>query len=282
MRTRLLTTGLLLLNLAACSKEQEKKAEPTPPPAPATAPAQTPPPGTPTGTDAQAHNTGTATQATPPPTSTPEPAAPATGGKEHAASPVQRSRPPAEKPGPWQTKALNGQDLYATLDTNQGTIVVKLFSKESPITVANFVGLATGEQTWTDPKTGQEKQNTPLYQNILFHRIIDGFMIQGGDPLGVGRGSPGYTFEDETQNGKTFDKPGILAMANRGPNTNGSQFFITVAPQPRLNGGYTIFGEVVKGYDVVERMAKVQTGPQDRPVKDVVLKKVTVSDKQPK
>jgi peptidyl-prolyl cis-trans isomerase A (cyclophilin A) len=195
---------------------------------------------------------------------------------------VQRSRPPAEKPGPWQTKALNGQDLYATLDTNQGTVVVKLFSKESPVTVANFVGLATGEQTWTDPKTGQEKKNTPLYQNILFHRIIDGFMIQGGDPLGRGSGSPGYTFEDETQNGKKFDKPGILAMANRGPNTNGSQFFITVAPQPRLDGGYTIFGEVVKGYDVVERMAKVPTGPQDRPVKDVVLKKVTVSDKQPK
>jgi peptidyl-prolyl cis-trans isomerase A (cyclophilin A) len=287
MRTRLLTTGLLLLNLAACSKEQEKKAETPPPAAPASTPTQAqqpqPPPGTPTGTDAQANNTGTGTQATPPPpTETPEPAAPATGGKEHAASPVQRSRPPAEKPGPWQTKALNGQELYATLDTNQGTVVVKLFSKESPVTVANFVGLATGEQTWTDPKTGEPKQNTPLYQNILFHRIIDGFMIQGGDPLGRGSGSPGYTFEDETQNGKTFDKPGILAMANRGPNTNGSQFFITVAPQPRLNGGYTIFGEVVKGYDVVERMAKVQTGPQDRPVKDVVLKKVTVSDKQPK
>src|SRR5689334_20225728 len=138
MRTRLLTTGLLLLNLAACSKEQEKKAE-TPPPAPASAPAQpqTPPPGTPTGSDAQTSNTGTpahspeaqANTGTQAPAS--EPAAPATGGKEHAATPVPRTRPPAENPGPWQKKALDGQELYATLDTNQGTVVVKLFSKES-------------------------------------------------------------------------------------------------------------------------------------------------------
>jgi peptidyl-prolyl cis-trans isomerase A (cyclophilin A) len=268
MRTRLLTTGLLLLSLAACSKDKEKQAEGTPPP---TSTAQQTTPSAPA-------NTGT--QATPPPA--PEAAAPSAQPKEHASSPVPRSNPPGEKPGPWQTKALNGQDLYATLETNQGTVVVKLFSKDAPVTVANFVGLATGEQTWRDPKTGEVKQNTPLYRDILFHRIISGFMIQGGDPLGVGMGSPGYTFEDEFQSGRTFDKPGILAMANRGRNTNGSQFFITVAPQPRLNGGYTIFGEVVKGYDVVDRISKVQTDPRDRPLKDVVLKKVTVSDEQPK
>lgn len=268
MRTRLLTTGLLLLSLTACSKDKDKQAEGTPP-------TGTKPPAT---TQSAPANTGTQTPAAP----APQAAQTDTEPKVHGSSPVPRSRPPAEKPGPWQQKALNGQELYATLETNQGNVVVKLLSKDAPLTVANFVGLATGEQTWKDPRTGEEKQNTPMYQNILFHRIISGFMIQGGDPLGMGTGSPGYTFEDEFQSGRTFDKPGILAMANRGRNTNGSQFFITVAPQPRLNGGYTIFGEVVKGYDVVDRISKVQTGPQDRPLQDVVMKKVTVSDTQPK
>ncbi|PTL82330.1 peptidylprolyl isomerase [Vitiosangium sp. GDMCC 1.1324] len=202
----------------------------------------------------------------------------------HGSSPVPRSQPPAEKPGPWQQKALDGKDLYATLETNQGNIVVKLFAKDAPLTVANFVGLATGEQTWRDPRTGEVKENTPLYQNVIFHRVIPGFMIQGGDPLGMGTGTPGYSFEDETQNGRTFDKPGLLAMANRGrgTSTNGSQFFITVSTPQHLNGGHTIFGEVLKGYDVVERISKVPTGERDKPQKDVVIKKVTVSDTQPK
>ncbi len=261
MRTRMLTIGLLVLSLTACSKDKDKQAESkpttgTPPPAAQTAPANTPP-----------ANTGT--QAA-------EQKAP------HGASAAPRSRPPAENPGAWQKKALAGQELFATFETNQGNIVVKLFSKDAPLTVANFVGLATGEQTWKDPKTGEEKKGTALYQNVIFHRVIPGFMIQGGDPLGMGSGSPGYNFEDEFQSGRTFDKPGLLAMANRGPETNGSQFFITVSTPQHLNNRHTIFGEVVKGYDVVEKIATVPTAGANRPVEDVVLKKVSLSDEQPK
>ncbi|QRO02912.1 peptidylprolyl isomerase [Archangium violaceum] len=177
---------------------------------------------------------------------------------------------------------MAGQALFATLETSEGDIVVKLLSKDAPLTVANFVGLATGEQTWRDPKSGEVKQNTPLYQNVIFHRVIPGFMIQGGDPLGLGSGTPGYNFEDEFQSGRSFDKTGLLAMANRGPETNGSQFFITVSTPQHLNNRHTIFGEVVKGYDVVEKIATVPTAQANRPVKDVVLKKVSLSDEQPK
>ncbi|HEY0095475.1 MAG TPA: peptidylprolyl isomerase [Archangium sp.] len=202
--------------------------------------------------------------------------------KVHGSSAVPRTRPPAENPGPWQKKALAGQELFATMDTNQGTIVLRLFSKDAPLTVANFVGLATGEQTWTDPRSGEVKKGTPLYQNVIFHRVIPNFMIQGGDPEGQGTGSPGYNFEDEVNNGRTFDKVGLLAMANRGPATNGSQFFITTALTDHLNGKHTIFGEVVKGYDVVERISKVPAAQRARPVKDVVIKKVKITAEQPK
>ncbi|ATB36203.1 peptidyl-prolyl cis-trans isomerase [Cystobacter fuscus] len=265
MRTKFLTTGLLLLTtLAACKDNPPQSTPPAAPPANTATQQATPPPAPP-----------------PPPSEAPAETPAAAQPQEHGASAAPRTQPPGENPGPWQKKALGGQELFATLQTNHGDVVVKLFSKQSPLTVANFVGLATGEQAWKDPKTQQEKKNTPLYKDILFHRIIAGFMIQGGDPLGQGVGSPGYTFEDETRNGLTFSKPGILAMANRGPNTNGSQFFISVAPLERLTGGYTIFGEVVKGYEVVEKMSQVKTLPGDRPEKDVVLKKVIVSDKQP-
>ncbi|ATB31196.1 peptidylprolyl isomerase [Melittangium boletus] len=272
MRMPLLKTGLLLLTLTACTEEKAA------PPAPAKT--QTPP--STTGAQSQTTPTPATPAPTPPPTETPPP--PAGEQPEHGASAAPRTRPPAEKPGPWQKKALEGKDLYATMVTNQGNIVVKLFAKDAPLTVANFVGLANGEQEWTDPRTGKLQQKTPLYQNIIFHRIIPGFMIQGGDALGTGTGTPGYNFEDEFQSGRRFDKPGLLAMANRGRGTqsNGSQFFITVSTPGHLNGGHTIFGEVVKGYDVVEAMSKVQTGPMDKPVKDVVLKKVTLSDTQPK
>jgi peptidyl-prolyl cis-trans isomerase A (cyclophilin A) len=270
MRTPYLKTGLLLLTLSACNENKTPPPEPTP---------ATPPPAM--GSQ----------QATPPPTTpppaTPPPAesAPASTGAEHAASPAPRTQPPGEKPGPWQQKALAGQDLYATLVTSQGNIVVKLFSKDAPVTVANFVGLSNGEQAWTDPRTGQAAPaKKPLYQDVIFHRIIPGFMIQGGDALGTGTGSPGYGFEDEVSSGRGFDKPGLLAMANRGGGTrsNGSQFFITVSTPTYLNGRHTIFGEVVKGYDIVQAMSQVQTGPGDKPVKDVVLKKVTLSEAQPK
>jgi peptidyl-prolyl cis-trans isomerase A (cyclophilin A) len=146
-------------------------------------------------------------------------------------------------------------DLYAVFQTSRGNIVVKLFEKEAPKTVANFVGLATGKQEWIDPRNGQ-KSKSKLYDGTSFHRVIPQFMIQGGDPLGTGTGGPGYKFEDEFQSGKKFDRPGLLAMANSGPNTNGSQFFITEVPTPHLNSRHTIFGEVVKGQDLVPQIAR--------------------------
>ena len=184
---------------------------------------------------------------------------------------------------PWMQKALAGQDLWITMKTTEGNIVLKLFSKDAPKTVANFVGLATGEQQWTDPRTGQ-KTTARAYDETIFHRVIAGFMIQGGDPTGTGRGDPGYSFADETSNGKKFDKVGLLAMANRGPGTNGMQWFITVSTPEHLNGKHTIFGEVVNGYDVVEKISKLPTGAdgRDRPNTTVVLKSVQVSDKPPK
>jgi peptidyl-prolyl cis-trans isomerase A (cyclophilin A) len=184
--------------------------------------------------------------------------------------------------GPWTKKVQAGKDVYATLKTSQGDIIVKLFSKDAPKTVENFVGLATGEKPWKDPITGQELKGKSLYAGTVFHRVIPGFMIQGGDPTGTGRGDPGYRFEDEFQSGRSFDKPGILAMANAGPNTNGSQFFITTGVPTHLTGRHTIFGEVVKGYDVVEKIGQVPRSAQDRPQTDVVIKSVTLSDKGPK
>ncbi|MFL5318417.1 MAG: peptidylprolyl isomerase [Myxococcaceae bacterium] len=179
-------------------------------------------------------------------------------------------------------EAKAGKDLYATFDTTEGTVVVKLFSKDAPKTVENFVGLATGEKEWTHPANNEKKKGTPLYDGTIFHRCISDFMVQGGDPLGRGTGGPGYRFEDEFQSGRKFDKVGLLAMANAGPGTNGSQFFITVAATPWLNNKHTIFGEVVSGYDVVERVAnEIPKGAQDRPKTDVKIKKLTISATPP-
>jgi peptidyl-prolyl cis-trans isomerase A (cyclophilin A) len=146
-------------------------------------------------------------------------------------------------------------DLYAIFQTSAGDITIRLFEKDAPKTVANFVSLATGSREWTDPRTGQ-KTSARLYDGTVFHRVIPQFMIQGGDPLGQGVGGPGYKFEDEFQSGKTFDKPGLLAMANAGPNTNGSQFFITEVSTPHLNHRHTIFGEVTKGFELVPQIAR--------------------------
>jgi peptidyl-prolyl cis-trans isomerase A (cyclophilin A) len=179
-------------------------------------------------------------------------------------------------------EARAGNDLYATFDTTQGRIVVKLFPKDAPKTVENFVGLATGEKEWTHPETFQKKTGTPLYDGTIFHRCIPQFMIQGGDPLGRGTGGPGYEFEDEFQSGRRFDKPGLLAMANRGANTNGSQFFITVVPTPHLTNRHTIFGEVVQGYEVVDTIAnKVTKDRNDRPTTEVRITKLTISTTAP-
>ena len=180
--------------------------------------------------------------------------------------------------GQWTSKVDSGKDLYATIHTSMGDVELKLFSKDAPKTVKNFVGLATGEREWKNPATGELKKGVPLYNGVIFHRVIPGFMIQGGDPLGVGRGGPGYTFEDEFQSGRTFDKVGILAMANSGPATNGSQFFITTSMPQHLNGRHTIFGEVVKGYEVVEAISKVQTGPGNKPLQPITINSITLSD----
>jgi len=177
--------------------------------------------------------------------------------------------------GKWTKMVNNGKDLYATFHTSEGDIVVHLFSKEAPKTVANFVGLATGEKEWTDPKTRQ-KSKKPLYDGTVFHRVIPNFMIQGGDPTGTGMGDPGYRFEDEFQSGRKFEKVGLLAMANAGPNTNGSQFFITTAATTWLTGNHTIFGEVIEGQDVVNKITGVPRSGQDKPHKDVVLKSVKI------
>ncbi|MCP3142218.1 peptidylprolyl isomerase [Pyxidicoccus xibeiensis] len=182
--------------------------------------------------------------------------------------------------GKWTKKVESGKDLYATLKTSEGDIVVRLFSKDAPKTVANFVGLAAGEKEWTDPRAGQ-KSKKPMYDGTVFHRVIPQFMIQGGDPTGTGMGDPGYRFEDEFQSGRGFDKVGLLAMANAGPNSNGSQFFITTATPAHLNNRHTIFGEVVKGYDVVEKIGNVPRDSRDRPLTAVVVTRVELSDKAP-
>ena len=165
---------------------------------------------------------------------------------------------------------------YAVLQTSEGTIVCRLFETEVPKTVANFVELAEGKREWTHPVT-RKKTKDPLYHDTIFHRVIPDFMIQGGDPQGTGFGGPGYQFEDETKGSPhRFDKAGKLAMANSGPNTNGSQFFITVANTEWLTGKHTIFGEVVEGHDVVEKVSKLPRNRQDRPNKDVVVQSVTI------
>ena len=171
------------------------------------------------------------------------------------------------------------EKLIAALRTNHGTIRVRLFPEQAPVTVRNFVELAEGSREWIDPRTKQ-RTRAKLYDGTIFHRVIQGFMIQGGDPLGQGTGGPGYQFDDEIHPELSFNRPYLMAMANAGiiagQGTNGSQFFITVSATPHLNGKHTIFGKVVEGTDVVDAIAKTRTGRADRPVDDVVLESVTI------
>lgn len=165
----------------------------------------------------------------------------------------------------------------AIIKTSLGDITVELFADSAPLTVENFVGLATGTKEWKDPKSGETVKGRSLYEGTIFHRVISDFMIQGGDPRGDGTGGPGYRFNCETKPTDRFDKPGILAMANAGPNTNGSQFFITVVPTPWLNGRHTIFGRVTDGMDVVGKVMEVPRGAMDRPKTPITINSVEIS-----
>jgi peptidyl-prolyl cis-trans isomerase A (cyclophilin A) len=167
--------------------------------------------------------------------------------------------------------------VHAEFATTEGSFTVRLFDQEVPETVANFVGLAEGTKEWTHPGTRQKMTNTPFYDGVVFHRVIEGFMIQGGDPLGQGIGGPGYQFKDEFHPQLRHNKAGILSMANAGPNTNGSQFFITLGPTPHLDNRHSVFGEVTQGMDVVRRIGSTPTGRQDRPVKEVVINSVKIT-----
>jgi peptidyl-prolyl cis-trans isomerase A (cyclophilin A) len=172
-----------------------------------------------------------------------------------------------------------GGKVYAHFTTSLGKFTVELFEKDAPKTVANFVGLADGTKEWTDPKTGA-KVKKPFYNGLIFHRVIADFMIQGGDPLGTGTGDPGYKFADEFGSGRKMDKAGVLAMANAGPNTNGSQFFITLKETNYLNGKHTVFGEVTDGMDTIRKIGETKTSkPGDRPVTPVVIQTVTIERK---
>ncbi len=166
--------------------------------------------------------------------------------------------------------------LHAHFTTSEGSFTVQLFDDKAPKTVANFVGLAEGTLEWTDPKTGQ-KVKKPFYDGLTFHRVIDAFMIQGGCPLGTGTGGPGYKFDDEFHATLKHSKPGLLSMANAGPGTNGSQFFITLVATPWLDNRHSIFGEVTDGMDVVQKIGKTQTSkPGDKPVKPIVVESVEI------
>ena len=172
-----------------------------------------------------------------------------------------------------------GKDrLTATLHTSEGDVEIELYGERAPRTVDNFVGLATGEREWQDPETGEEVEGEPLYDGVLFHRVIEGFMIQTGDPTGTGRGGPGYEFDDEFHEELRHDGEGVVSMANSGPDTNGSQFFITLEATPHLDDRHSVFGQVIEGMDVVREIGSVETDANDRPLEDVVLESVTVHD----
>jgi peptidyl-prolyl cis-trans isomerase A (cyclophilin A) len=221
-------------------------------------------------------------QQTPAPTDSQTQATPSSQQSSSTATGASSSLPgapgvqtPDAQPAPQPEPEPTGPT--AVFDTSMGRMTCRLFSKLAPKTVANFVGLATGTKDWTNPATGKVEHGKPLYDGTIFHRVIPGFMVQGGDPLGTGMGGPGYQFDDEFSPNLNFDVAGRLAMANAGPNTNGSQFFITVAPQPQLNQQYNIFGQCTPGSVLVaETIADVPRDERNKPLEPVTLDKVTI------
>lgn len=200
----------------------------------------------------------------------------AVGLSFHAEAKDNKDKKAVDSKSVTNTKDTKGtKKMIATFETSMGTFKVQLYNDKAPKTVENFVGLATGTKEWTDPKTGKQVK-TPFYNGLKFHRVIPNFMIQGGCPVGNGTGGPGYRFEDEFHPELKHSKPGLLSMANAGPNTNGSQFFVTVAATPWLDNRHTIFGEVTEGMDVVYAISKAPTQPGDKPTTDIVIKTVTI------
>jgi peptidyl-prolyl cis-trans isomerase A (cyclophilin A) len=201
-------------------------------------------------------------------------------GQTGTVPPATQTAPAAplpDSPDATTPPALQPTGPTAVIDTSMGRLTCRLYSKEAPETVANFTGLATGSKEWTDPTTHQKVRGKPFYDGLTFHRVIPNFMIQGGDPLGDGTGDPGYLFADEFNPNLNFDVPGRLAMANSGPNTNGSQFFITEATPTHLNGHHTIFGQCDdSSLLIVKSIARVETGPENKPVTPVVIQHVTI------
>lgn len=219
-----------------------------------------------------------ATTPAPAPTPEPPPAAPPEKPAPPAEAPPPTTEKPsaaAEKPASPPASAKYGPGVYARIATNHGEMLARLFDKEAPKTVENFVMLAEGKKQWMNPRS-RTMVRRPYYNNLTFHRVIPKFMIQGGDPEGTGMGGPGFTFADEFHPKLRHSKAGILSMANAGPNTNGGQFFITLAPTPHLNDRHSVFGELVEGTDTLMAIGKVPTGASDKPVKPVVIKSVRI------
>ncbi len=261
MRTKLLGT-ILLLTVAASCEHKNKNSDTNAPVANNTPPANTPPANTPPANTPPA----VAPAETKPPANTP----PAGG---------DTVRPPVAADLAEYSKDLKGSGkMVATFETTMGKIHCELFPEKAPMTVANFVGLATGKKPWMNPKTQEVEKGKPFYDGVIFHRVIPDFMIQGGDPLGIGRGGPGYQFGDETDNGLKM-APGTLAMATAGPSTNGSQFFITEVAPDHLNGKHTIFGQC-KELDLVKQIARVPQDAGNKPNTPIVMNRVTISKMQ--
>ena len=215
-----------------------------------------------------------------PPAPTTKPTPPTTKPAATTAKPTAPAATTTKPTEPMASAKKYGPGTYAHFTTTHGNFIVRFFDKDAPITVQNFVGLAEGKKAWTDPRTNRQVRR-PYYNGLTFHRIIPRFMIQGGDPTGTGMGGPGFKFNDEISPKLKHDRPGVVSMANAGPNTNGGQFFITVAPYPSLDGHYSVFGEVVEGLDNVIAISNVPTtgqrgNPQNRPLKPVIMKSVRI------